>query len=153
VVGLGIFDFEEDPMYAPGLIWPHEIGIWNDGELVYSTTVPPGTEDTVFLDDFRYIETDSFWLSEGETYVIGTTEFGDPFIGNSSSASITTLDSIIYGRTLMSPSDSGFSLPTLDRDYYFCGPNFLVIPEPTTLALLGSGIILIRQKHNKKKTR
>jgi len=83
VVGLGIFDLEYDPLYAPGLIWPHEIGIWHLGELLYSATIPAGTGG-ILIDEFRYIETDPFWLTAGETYVIGNTTPGDPFIGNSS---------------------------------------------------------------------
>jgi hypothetical protein len=143
VCGLGVFDLEDVPMYAPGLMYSHEIGIWNLGELVYSTTIPAGTEG-LLIDDFRYIETEPFWLTSGETYVIGATTIGEPFVGNSSEATITTLPSVIYERTLMSPSDSGFSLPTIERDYYYFGPNFLVIPEPTTLLLFGLGGLLLR---------
>jgi len=139
---LGVFDLDDDGLYLS-----HEIGIWHSGQLVLSATVPAGTEG-VLIDNFRYIETESLWLEEGETYIIGATTIGDPFIGNSGSATITTLDSIIYERTLMSPSDSGFSLPTLERDYYFCGPNFLVIPEPMTVFMLGLGGVLIVRKRS-----
>ena len=143
VVGLGIFDLEEDPLFAPGLLHSHEIGIWHSGQLMYSTTIPSGTEG-LLIDDFRYIETEPFWLTSGETYVIGATTIGEPFVGNSSEATITTLPSVIYERTLMSPSDSGFSLPTIERDYYYFGPNFLVVPEPMTLMLFGLGGLLLR---------
>ena len=100
VVGLGIFDLDDDGLYLS-----HEIGIWHSGELVLSTTVPAGTE-TILIDQFRYIETDPFWLTAGETYVIGNTTVGDRFVGNDNLARITTLPSITYERTLISPSDS-----------------------------------------------
>jgi len=147
VGGLGIFDLEEDPMYAPGLVYSHEIGIWHLGELLYSATIPAGTGG-ILIDDFRYIEMEPFWLTSGETYVIGATTIGEPFVGNSSVATITTLSSVIYGRTLMSPSDSGFSLPTLERDYYYCGPNFLIIPEPMTLIFVGLGGLFLVSKRS-----
>jgi len=146
VCGLGVFDLEDVPMYAPGLMYSHEVGIWHLGELVYSTTIPAGTEG-LLIDDFRYIETEPFWLTSGETYVIGATTIGEPFVGNSSEATITTLPSVIYERTLMSPSDSGFSLPTIERDYYYFGPNFLVVPEPMTLMMFSlGGFFLVRKR-------
>jgi len=146
VIGLGIFDLEEDPLFAPGLMYPHEIGIWYLGELMYSTTIPAGTEG-VLSDQFRYIEIDPIWLTAGETYVIGNTTPGDPFVGNDSLARITTLPSITYERTLISPSLSGFSLPTMERDFYNLGPNFLVVPEPMTLFMLSlGGLLLIRKR-------
>ena len=138
VVGLGIFDLDDDGLYLS-----HEIGIWHSGELVLSTTVPAGTE-TILIDQFRYIETDPFWLTAGETYVIGNTTVGDRFVGNDNLARITTLPSITYERTLISPSDSGFSLPTLEQEFYLFGPNFLVVPEPMTMLLFGVGALLLR---------
>jgi hypothetical protein len=141
VVGLGIFDLFDDGLYLS-----HEIGIWHSGELVLSTTIPSGTEG-VLIDQFRYIETDPFWLTEGETYVIGACGLGDPYVGNDGSARITTTSSITYERTLFSPSGSGFTLPTLVQDeFYLFGPNFLVIPEPMTVFLFGLGGILIARK-------
>ncbi|HIJ71882.1 MAG TPA: PEP-CTERM sorting domain-containing protein [Planctomycetes bacterium] len=144
VAGLGIFDLFDDGLYLP-----HEIGIWRSGDLVYSTTVPAGTEGTVLIDQFRYIETEPFWLTAGETYVIGNTTVGDPFVGNNNLARITTLPSITYERTLISPSDSGFSLPTLEQEFYLFGPNFLVVPEPMTLVMLGVGGLLLRRRYSK----
>ena len=143
VVGLGIFDLEEDP-YTPGLMCPHDIGIWHLGELIYSTTMPAGTEGEL-IDQFRYIEIDPLWLTQGEIYIIGATLIGDPFVGDSLTR-ITTLPSITYERTLISPSDSGFALPTTETGYYNFGPNFLVIPEPMTALLFGVGILWLRRK-------
>ena len=65
VGSLGIFDLDDDGLYLS-----HEVGIWNSGELVLSATVPAGTE-TLLIDQFRYVEIDPFWLTLGETYVIG----------------------------------------------------------------------------------
>jgi len=146
VAGLGIFDLEEEPMYAPGLMYSHEIGIWHSGQLMYSTTIPAGTEG-VLVDQFRYIEVDPFWLTAGETYVIGNTTVGDPFVGNSSLTTIITTPSITYERTLFSPSDSGFSLPTSEQEFYLFGPNFLIIPEPMTLVMFSlGGLLLVRKR-------
>jgi len=152
VVALGIFDYEDDPTYAPGLLYPHEIGMWHDGELIISTTIPAGT-DTLLVDEFRYVEIEPFWLDAGETYIIGNDSLGDPLVGNTASTSISTQLFITYERTLYSPAGSGFVIPTIEQDlYYFFGPNFLVIPEPSTLAILGLGIMLIRQRRNDPKS-
>jgi len=141
IVGLGIFDLDDDGLYLS-----HEIGIWHSGEILFSTIIPAGVE-TLLIDQFRYVEIDPFWLTAGETYVIGNTTWGDFFVGNNSLATIETLPSITYERTLISPSDSGFSLPTLERDFYNFGPNFLVIPEPMTMVMLGlGGLLLIRKR-------
>jgi len=141
VVGLGIFDLFDD-----GLDFSHEIGIWHTGQLVLSATVPAGTE-TLLIDQFCYVETDPFWLTEGETYVIGNTTVGDPYVGNDSRSRITTIPSITYERTLYSPSGSGFTFPTLVQDeFYSFGPNFLVVPEPMTVFLFALGGILIVRK-------
>jgi len=144
VAGLGIFDLDDD-----GLYFSHEIGIWETGELLFSTTIPAGSTETVLIDQFRYLETDPFWLTAGETYVIGNTTVGDRFVGNDSLVRITTLPSITYKRTLYSPSDSGFSLPTLEQEFYLFGPNFLVIPEPMTALLFGLGGLLIVRKRSR----
>lgn len=146
VVGLGVFDLFDD-----GLSLSHEIGIWHLGQLVLSTTIPAGTEG-VLIDQFRYIETDPFQLTEGETYVIGDMSLGDAYVGNTGSARITTITSVTYERTLISPTDSGFSLPTIEGEYYLFGPNFLVIPEPMTLLLFGIGGLLVRKTRNRKKS-
>ena len=141
VAGLGIFDLDDDGLYRS-----HEIGIWHSGELVLSATVPSGPE-TLWIDQFRYVETDPFWLTAGETYVIGATTLGDPYVGNNGSARITTIPSITYERTLYSPSGSGFTFPTLVQDeFYSFGPNFLVVPEPMTVFLFALGGVLIVRK-------
>jgi len=132
VVALGIFDLEDSPMYAPGLLYSHEIGIWHWGELLYSTTIPAGTKG-VLIDQFRYVEIPPISLTAGVTYVIGSTILGDPYVGNSSSDIVTLLPSITYKKTLTSPSGSGFSLPTEPRDYYCCGPNFLFVPKSAAI--------------------
>jgi hypothetical protein len=140
VGSLGVFDLDDDGLYLS-----HEVGIWNSGELVLSATVPAGTE-TLLIDQFRYVEIDPFWLTLGETYVIGAISLGDQCVGNNSSARITTIPSVTYERTLISPTDSGFYLPTIEGEYYLFGPNFLVIPEPMTVFLFGLGGILIARK-------
>ena len=153
VVSLGIFDYEDDPLYAPGLIWSHEVGMWHDGDLIGSATIPAGT-DTLWVDDFRYVEIDPFWLETGETYVIGNTSFGDPTVGNSSSAIISTLPFLTYDRTLLSSAGSGLTLPTIEQDsYYLIGSNFLVIPEPMTLMLFGLGAVIISRRSGMSKLR
>jgi len=147
IAGLGIFDLDDDGLYLS-----HEIGMWHDGELISSATIPAGT-DTLLVDDFRYVEIDPFWLEDGETYVIGNKTFGDPFVGASNDDMISMLPFITYERTMISEDGSGFSLPTLEIDsFYRIGPNFLIIPEPTTLAMLVAGLMLIRQRRNGPKS-
>src|SRR5437660_1277450 len=68
VDGLGYYDFAGD-----GLAVPHEVGIFDaGGTLLTSTIVAPGTTDPL-IGSFRYAPITPFSLAAGQTYTIGGT--------------------------------------------------------------------------------
>ena len=133
VADLGYFDFGDN-----GLAASHDVGIWTStGALLVSATVPSGSAGTL-INDFRYVLVAPTILTPGN-YVIGGFDSGSTGDAITVGAStITTASGITYGAS-RSIGGSSLTFPTGDAfghpDSYF-GPNFIFVPEPTTLGLL-----------------
>jgi hypothetical protein len=140
VTGLGIFDARLN-----GLIDSYAIGLWNSvGTLLVSTTIPSGTSAT--LDDkFRMVSVAPTNLTAGNEYFIGALFLtsNDGLIagtatGFSTDPAITFIEnSFKQGSSLTFPSSTTGATPA-----YF-GPNFTFVPEPSTLFLLGAGLVAL----------
>ena len=146
VSDLGFFDQGGD-----GLNTAHNVGIWNSGgSLLASITVPSGTAGSL-VSGFRYAALSSgLSLAANQTYTIGaeiTVNSSDLF-WNQTAATIDP--KITYGEARDSAVNnnftSGFTDPVRSRsDLNFgeFGPNFQVVPEPGTLALLSLPLIAL----------
>lgn len=113
---LGIFDLGQD-----GLVEGHQIGVWDSGgTLVSSTTVPGGAAATL-EGLMRWVDVDDFMLAPG-TYTVGANYPTGSFIGGEAMRFNNTLD-LADGVTLhdsMQTNWPGFSRPTL-RTYQGIG--------------------------------
>ena len=129
----------------------HPVGIWTSGgTLLGSATV---LTDSPLLGGFRYAESPQFSLGAGQTYVIGALISGpvDNFYITSreTPVTVTTGPEISY---FQARAGSFGGTPILMFPSFFAigpevgrfGPNFqYVIPEPGTLALLGTGALTL----------
>jgi hypothetical protein len=155
LTGLALFDSDQN-----GLAESHQIGLWNSAMmLLTSTTVQAGAASPL-VDKFRVENVAPVLLAGGGTYFIGAlfTSGSDPNIfpsdavGFDTAPEVSFLDSqFAVGGTLSFPGSS------VSADHAYFGPNFTftttVIPEPTTVMLLGSVMIavgaLARRKLNR----
>jgi hypothetical protein len=141
VTGLALFDSSQD-----GLVESHEVGLWNStGTLLTSTTVQAGV-GSALEDKFRVETIVPVQLVGGADYFIGAlfTSGSDPNIFPGGAVGFVTPPEVsflaaqfAFGGALAFPGTS----PSADPAYF--GPNFTftVIPEPSTVMLLGSVLI------------
>lgn len=153
VTHLGLFDKSDN-----GFAIDHPIGLWrlNDGTLLTSGTISAGTVDPL-TDHFRYIDVPDVQLSVGVDYVIGfysDTDFADRMISDADALQINPAINLIVGRwdgggqfqmpANVLPDEDEFGDPQPYPDRF--GPNFLFVPEPMTLLLLGLGGVMLRRR-------
>jgi hypothetical protein len=154
VTWLGVFDSGLEPLFES-----HAVGIWDSaGNLMGSATVPAGACGFT-VNQFCYAVS-NFTLAPG-TYDIGAVwlDGADPMLFPTTPViNFATASGISYvqndyiaGATLQDPTNHTGPPPG-----YF-GPNFLfttgtTVPEPSSLLLLGSGLLgavgVIRRKIN-----
>jgi hypothetical protein len=140
VTALGAYDSGQDGLWGDA-----EVGIWDEnGVLLISTTVAAGTSG--FLDGyFRYNGIAPFALSAATTYIIGafaTSDVASSYNTNQGGIGFfnplvnAIEDRYIYNDVFAYP-DSSNSEP----GGAWLGANFQfsVVPEPSSLALLGIG--------------
>ena len=133
----------------PGLGTTHEVGIFDENQvLLASTTVQAGTAST-FVDGFRYEPIAPLALAAGKNYVVAGRVRGADNVGVSSFDPLPpgfTLDpeiSLVGGRT--NGGHHLFNYPGMffraDRIYF--GPNFQIVPAPgaVLLGFIGLGSV------------
>jgi len=146
VTQLGLFDFLND-----GFAQEYPIGLWriNDNVLLTQGILSAGTESPL-IQNFRYCDVPDVTLLPGNDYSIA---FYTLILAPADTIAIDIPSalgvdpSITYLGGRDDLSNSGLIIPTHfdvfnpDR----IGPNFMFIPEPATLLLLGfSGLLLSR---------
>lgn len=138
VTHLGLFDYNDD-----GLGNDYPIGIFDldTAILLTSGVVHAGIADSL-IERFRYVDTPDIRLTIGEEYVIAWyTPTTPPLVLDrhfttdgefpTSPAITRTAHSLFKGTT------GGLTLPVFsDGDDHRVGPNFLFVPEPSTLVLV-----------------
>jgi len=147
VTRLGVFDEEGD-----GLLDAHPVGIWNwvTHELLVSATVPSGV-DAQIVDSFRYVNVPPTILQVDTQFVIGAfydNPLGDTwFEGGEIDYSASPPEVFFHIDLQLIASEFGFP-ETIGgngrRDLTgFFGPNFQFVPEPTSMAPVVVGCLLV----------
>jgi hypothetical protein len=142
VTMLGVFANNEDP-----LKFAHTVGIFLGDDEVAQAEVRGGTNNTL-INQFRYTAlVTPVTLMANKDYTIGalyTQENGeDDDFRVIEADDFMNIPQITYGEPLFALSGSLVPPTQSDpREPAFFGPNFTVsVPEPSTLALLGSGLL------------
>ena len=146
VGALGVFDSSSafgQPAGNNGLIDSHNVGIWNSGgTLLTSGTVAAGTIDPL-INQFRYISIAPLLLAPG-TYTIGATwgtTASDDYIANTTGFQTIAAIQFLSAEYVQAAS---LTMPTTNASFFsngMFGPNFVVVPEPSTMLLLGAGFL------------
>ena len=144
---IGFFDSSQD-----GLVDSHDMGIFaSDGTLLRSGTIAAGTGASL-INQFRYIGIAPLLLSAGSTYRVGAVyaSGSDAVLGAGLVTGFSTVPGITFDGSRFAPgatlADPNF---VFDSSPGFFGVNINAeaVPEPTTLLLLGSGVVaLIRRR-------
>ncbi len=150
---LGILDVVNiNDMTPDGFRDAHDLGLYETtGTLLRSATLEQG-ESGLLVDNFRYAAVPEFILQPGISYVVASHFPVNPFFDEdlviSDIAAFGVHPSVNYGTAKIGIADS-LALP-LDAwvHPYLFGPNFLVVPEPGTVVLIGLGAIAVLRRRS-----
>jgi hypothetical protein len=137
VYSLGVFDDKQD-----GLIASHQVAIFDGATSVAQVTVASGKTDPL-TNQFRYHTLDKqVTLAADKDYTIGalfTINSGaDDDFRVTNAKDFKIIDQLKYGKALYHFGDT-LAAPDTETaaDPGYFGPNFTVVPEPSSLSLLG----------------
>lgn len=156
LTSLGVWD-----SWGDGLAEAHDVGVWDSlGVLQQAVTVPSGTGGTLVpsadgANGWRFVSIADLPLAAG-IYVIGATYSStntDAVAVQVPSGDVIVATDVSWGSARYVPMSLLFfpNLPSPTNDSGFFGPNFQVVPEPSSLALvaiaiLGAGVWIGRWK-------
>ncbi len=154
---LGILDVVNiNDMTPDGFHVAHDVGLYETaGTLLRWATLDQG-ESGLLVDNFRYAAVPEFILQPGISYVVAshypaTTPFNADLV-ISDIAAFGVHPSVNYGAAKFGLADSlALPLDAWDPDGihpYLFGPNFLVVPEPGTVVLIGLGAIAVLRRRS-----
>lgn len=147
VTDLGWYD---NPLSSYGLSESPAMGIYDavTQQLLVSGTVPSGSGGTE-LDDFFYVPVPQTQLTAGRTYILAGVWQGIEPGRNVTPGSSMIENPAVTTTRWMAAYTAGLSIPTTEVTTVTrrMGPNFLFVPEPTSLCLLtGGAIVLLRRR-------
>jgi hypothetical protein len=137
VTSLGIIDKDGD-----GLNTSHQIGLWEGSTQLALVTVEAGTANPL-INGYRYAELSvPVILTLGGTYTIGAQTTGsDEFRDSGTSAQFWGEVTDTVARWIQE-GPAGFSRPTnFGGGTGYMAPNMILVPEPSTAALLLVGLV------------
>jgi len=138
-----------------GLLDSHEIGIWDVAEPsipLVSTFIPAGT-GAPLLNGFRFVDIGPVTLTTNHDYVIAALyPSHDPISQDETTGSFNNPDFVLtvspkieFGGYRVNPDVSIFAFPEHYEPgvLYAFGPNFTIVPEPSSLALSLLGLMAL----------
>lgn len=154
VTHLGILDILAfDDSTPDGFFVAHDVGLYETtGALLRFATLDQG-ESGLLVDNFRYAAVPEFLLQPGVSYVVAahypaSTHLTADWV-IASIPDFGTHPSVVYGAARHGSADSlAFPPNEVDPETVRFGPNFLVVPEPGTVVLIGLGAIAVLRRRS-----